>query len=450
MRKKIFINILILNLIVFSWIVQCSQAQDQHTFTTPESFIDHFFKAYNGKNYKNIYRDMASSRIRSSENFADFKESLQKVRNNLGVVKSWDQEYFDDDRKYAAFHFYRLQYRTNHESEDSSFRMVLIDDGGKLFLDGFAIFSAGEILIARGNIYDFEDLDHALLTKREEEVGAWHSMTNENTWKDSANLEEFAKRRKEKYLKAITLASEGKFEEAEELFGTYVRLPEEMNLNLQIIQAVKSGEISKEVGQLIFKADKAFEINEDIDEAIKINNQAIEKAPNFAFTYFLAAFLLLEKEDAPGAWEYIQKGIEIEPDNMYGQIVLTQYYFMIGKPSKVNEQVRKVADHLVDFVPMGEVLIFAGVEKRYYSNGQIAFEATFQDGIAHGSYKGYYLNGALKEEGVYKNGKLDGLGKVYDKNGNVKVEFRYEMSELLYFREYDENGNSIKSFGEKD
>ena len=84
-----------------------------------------------------------------------------------------------------------------------------------------------------------------------------------------------------------------------------------------------------------------------------------------------------------------------------------------------------------------------GVERKYYENGQLASEIPYKDGKADGVWKVYYDNGRLERETSYKNNIIDGIEKEYYKNGQLQCETTYTPRQTTKIC-YDENGKIIK------
>lgn len=85
-----------------------------------------------------------------------------------------------------------------------------------------------------------------------------------------------------------------------------------------------------------------------------------------------------------------------------------------------------------------------GIVKSYHSNGLIASEINYRDGIREGEANFYFENGNIKEQLNYLNGRVEGLVKIYNENGNLKETYVIEDGR----REgptsiFDENGNYV-------
>jgi len=66
-----------------------------------------------------------------------------------------------------------------------------------------------------------------------------------------------------------------------------------------------------------------------------------------------------------------------------------------------------------------------GIWKKYFSNGKLQNEITYQNSRPNGYAKIYYDNGQLKEEGLWKGNKWIGEYKLYHENGNLYHEFDF-------------------------
>ena len=77
-----------------------------------------------------------------------------------------------------------------------------------------------------------------------------------------------------------------------------------------------------------------------------------------------------------------------------------------------------------------------GIQKGYYSNGQLYSEHYYENGLKEGIQKGYYSNGQLKYEEYYENGLKEGIQKRYHLNGQPESEHYYENGQLIWKKEY--------------
>jgi len=66
-------------------------------------------------------------------------------------------------------------------------------------------------------------------------------------------------------------------------------------------------------------------------------------------------------------------------------------------------------------------------KKEYYDNGQLEMEVSYENGV----YRGYYEDGALYIDGHNKNGKKDNDWKEYDENGRLIKHEIYDNGELI-------------------
>jgi len=81
------------------------------------------------------------------------------------------------------------------------------------------------------------------------------------------------------------------------------------------------------------------------------------------------------------------------------------------------------------------------VEKSYYENGNIEYEAIFINGKLEGTSKLWLKDGTLISESNYNNGYPHGLWKKYFANGQLKYETTYEFGKKQgYEKWFYENG----------
>lgn len=82
-----------------------------------------------------------------------------------------------------------------------------------------------------------------------------------------------------------------------------------------------------------------------------------------------------------------------------------------------------------------------GVTKRYYENGQLAFEGEMKSFQKNGICKYYHENGQLKIIGNWKSDIPHGIFKRYNKKGNLEAEGKYEQGYRVgLFKGYYTNG----------
>jgi len=89
-----------------------------------------------------------------------------------------------------------------------------------------------------------------------------------------------------------------------------------------------------------------------------------------------------------------------------------------------------------------------GISRLYYKNGNLWVDAHLKNGKQFGKVKIYYKEGNLKSEGDYKDG--EGFGKGYYENGKLKVETYSKDNKTVWEKRYDEKGNLIPGWEEKE
>jgi antitoxin component YwqK of YwqJK toxin-antitoxin module len=72
-----------------------------------------------------------------------------------------------------------------------------------------------------------------------------------------------------------------------------------------------------------------------------------------------------------------------------------------------------------------------GLYKEWYENGQLAMEATYDNGVYNGPYKEWHENGQLAIESTYEDGHYKGLYKRWHENGQLHTYTTYKN------RDYD-------------
>lgn len=74
----------------------------------------------------------------------------------------------------------------------------------------------------------------------------------------------------------------------------------------------------------------------------------------------------------------------------------------------------------------------SGKYKNYYPNGQLEWEASYQNGKLDGNRKIYYANGILWQNENYKQGKKDGVLQRFGRSGQLMDEMHYAIDKIRY------------------
>lgn len=89
-------------------------------------------------------------------------------------------------------------------------------------------------------------------------------------------------------------------------------------------------------------------------------------------------------------------------------------------------------------------------DKKYFKNGNIRFEITFQEKgnkkIREGKSSFWYNTGELKNIINYKRNKLNGERISYWKNGEIKRKDFFKKGKLKNGKCFDENGNEVEYY----
>ena len=82
-----------------------------------------------------------------------------------------------------------------------------------------------------------------------------------------------------------------------------------------------------------------------------------------------------------------------------------------------------------------------GLRKAYYTNGKLAYDGEWKDGIPHGKGKSYHLNGQLQYNGEWRNEQTNGKGKSYFKNGKLLYDGEWKDNKIIKGILYNYNFN---------
>ncbi len=85
-----------------------------------------------------------------------------------------------------------------------------------------------------------------------------------------------------------------------------------------------------------------------------------------------------------------------------------------------------------------------GLSTGYHRNGKVKYKTNFKNDKRDGLSKKYYKDGKLKEEQNYKNGSLNGVSKTYYKSGKLKSEWMFKDDLPESGAKYTENGKKIE------
>ena len=89
-----------------------------------------------------------------------------------------------------------------------------------------------------------------------------------------------------------------------------------------------------------------------------------------------------------------------------------------------------------------------GLVKEYYSSGTLFSKVPYLDGLKSGVAKWFHENGKLSSEIIFKNDIKTSEGFGFHENGVVSAYIFYnEIGEVLYRKDYDEEGNVVKEEG---
>ena len=72
-----------------------------------------------------------------------------------------------------------------------------------------------------------------------------------------------------------------------------------------------------------------------------------------------------------------------------------------------------------------------GLSIVYWSNGNIAFKANFENGICNGDQFFYYKNGQIQSQNKMRNDVRHGVCKEYNEDGSIIKILRFENGEQI-------------------
>lgn len=93
-----------------------------------------------------------------------------------------------------------------------------------------------------------------------------------------------------------------------------------------------------------------------------------------------------------------------------------------------------------------------GVWLEFWSNGNIKYQTTYDNGIRNGDYKTFREDGSLYGYGNYREDKLDGPFIGYDEKGNIELKLEWKMGQLVSQESFNKNIKStgtVEKFGGK-
>ena len=85
------------------------------------------------------------------------------------------------------------------------------------------------------------------------------------------------------------------------------------------------------------------------------------------------------------------------------------------------------------------------VERSYFNNGNLEYEATYLNGKLDGISRVWYEDGALLSESNYNNGIPHGEWKIYYKNQSIKYEGTYEYGAKFGYEKWFYENGQLKS-----
>jgi TonB C terminal/MORN repeat variant len=87
----------------------------------------------------------------------------------------------------------------------------------------------------------------------------------------------------------------------------------------------------------------------------------------------------------------------------------------------------------------------AGLEKWWHENGQLKYQATFNNGFRHGKYSAFYPDGKSWYEGYEIMGRPESTLTYWNPNGQVRSKAFFRQGIQLSRQDYDENGQLLNA-----
>ena len=84
-----------------------------------------------------------------------------------------------------------------------------------------------------------------------------------------------------------------------------------------------------------------------------------------------------------------------------------------------------------------------GINRIWYSNGQIMQDYNYKDGKENGLCRKWFEIGRISDEFIYNNGKLDGICKKWYGNGQMESQEIFQNGVSMKKKCWDGKGNSI-------
>jgi len=138
--------------------------------------------------------------------------------------------------------------------------------------------------------------------------------------------------------KGLELASEGKFDEAEEQFK---KEQSDINGSLSVLKEAKKGNITKEFAAYLFQGS-LYSMEEKYNEAVASLEKAWEinpKDPDVNFNLGACYFLLNDYEKSI---VYLFTALKLEPEDLQAYELLAQAYYNTGKYQQAKESLLTV------------------------------------------------------------------------------------------------------------
>lgn len=137
-----------------------------------------------------------------------------------------------------------------------------------------------------------------------------------------------------------------------------------------------------------------------------------------------------------------------------GTIALTTFFDQKGNKVSEGKTVNRLNEGVWNYYHKGSKQLMKvenykngmleGIQKIYFSTGEIAEETTFKNGLKEGSYKIYVQNGNVVEESTFKNDQYDGPAIFRNPSGIIISKGNFVKNEKKGIWEFYKNGKLDK------
>jgi len=374
------------------------------------STIEEVLSSYNNGDDFDIVKNNTTGRFQASADASSFAQVMIELRRKLGKITSKEELFVVKD-VYAKdkLSFYRAAFKVMYEKGEARHYIVLmIDQDGKIKVDGWAIYVKDAFVLARGNLYNLtveKDGSKNLLS-----VIPLKVLRDSKTDYLIKKKKEAIEKQREELKPALELAAKGKFQEAKEIL---IKINEQGKLI--ILNDLEKKVVKPSVVQKIFKSLLAISENNWAD-AKKYIESAISADKNYWPIYAVAST------------------VEQKTTNDKAKLALYSTKVAAGMKEMINSSCEKTEPVKGKIVEHCRINLSSPLEWTKI-NGKLEGELKVFDKEGHVLVKSNYTHNILdgRQEYYYPNGKLSGW-KLYD-NGVLKKTQKLDQDGKIVFEQ---------------